>query len=155
MSFTVTENAKFNSTSQTPKSTPKGDLVTKFMVKELPRLSMDMDIYEAAKLLIKWETNGLPVMDENKKLVGFLSEKDCLKYSFDSKYNALPPAKVKDFMSYSVQTLSANTDIFQAIDLFINNNYHCYPIMDGDNYLGLLYRSNALKAVSQMTDDIF
>ena len=42
-------------------------------------LSPDMDIYVAMKQLLKRRLTGAPVVDENRVLIGMLTERDCLK----------------------------------------------------------------------------
>lgn len=155
MSSTVSENAKFNISTLPSHDVPKEPMVEDFMVKSMPCLTPEMDLFEAMKILLREETNGLPVLNSANEVIGFLSEKDCLKHAYDSKYNALPPQSVKDFMYTEVVCLEKGTEIFKAIDWFINKNYQCYPIVDNGKFIGLLYRSNALKAVHKMKDDIF
>lgn len=155
MSNTVSENMKFNVSTLPTHQEPERNDVDKYMTKQVPCLKPEMDLILAAKLLLREDTNGLPVIDSNGELVGFLSEKDCLKHAYESKYNALPPQQVKDFMSTKLQTLNSGSDIYTAIDLFINQNFQCYPVVKRGKYLGILYRSNALKAVVEFDDRQF
>ena len=49
------------------------------MTRSVVTLSPDMDIYGAVQLLLKKEISGAPVVSPEGRLVGVLSEKDCLK----------------------------------------------------------------------------
>ena len=91
MSNTVSENAKFNVSRSSSGNDDDGKIVIDDYINGavLP-LKPGQDIYEAAKFLSKEKITGAPVLDEDKKLIGFLSEKDCLKHAFDAKYNSLP-----------------------------------------------------------------
>lgn len=46
-----------------------------------------MPIEEAVELLLKTEQRGGPVIDDNKKVIGFLSEQDCLATMLRDTYH--------------------------------------------------------------------
>ena len=111
-------------------------------------LKPQQDIYSAMELLNKEiDSHGAPVLDEEGRLIGILSEKDCLKHAFDAKYNSLPPGKVRDYMSTNLIVLSEETDLYEVVDLFINNNYQSYPVIKDGFYRGMIKRSKILKEI--------
>jgi predicted transcriptional regulator len=113
-------------------------------------LRPDQDIYQAMNLITKEKhCHAAPVLDEEKNLLGLLSEKDCLKHAFDAKYNSMPPGKVKDYMSKDLTVLSLGAELYEVIGLFIKNNFQAYPVMKGGLYYGLLKRSRVLEAVQK------
>jgi len=161
MSETVSENAKFNVTKTPRKISETGELegqklvINDFVNGSVRSCSPDMDVYEAAKLLIKKGWTGVPIVDENECLVGYLSAKDVLKHAYASKYDALPPAKVKDYMSTEIMNIECGTEIFEVVDMFINNYYQAYPVTKNGKYVGILFRSEILKAVCGLRDNMF
>ena len=52
--------------------------VTDIMTKELTSVLPDASATEAVELLLKMQISGLPVIDENHKLVGMFTEKEVL-----------------------------------------------------------------------------
>ena len=130
-----------------PKRFPIQDIIEK---KNLT-LNPDQDIYKAMELLNKEsESHGAPVLDKEGRLLGLLSEKDCLKHAFDAKYNSLPPGKVRDYMSTNLIVLSEETDLFDVIELFILNNYQSYPVIRDGFYKGMIKRSKILKEIQRV-----
>ena len=161
MSETVSENAKFNVTKTPRKKSETGELenhkitINNFVNGSVRSCSPDMDVYEAAKLLIKKGWTGVPIVDENDCLVGYLSAKDVLKHAYASKYDALPLAKVRDYMSTEITHIEWGTEIFEVVDMFINNFYQAYPVTRKGKYVGILFRSEILKAVCNFKDNMF
>lgn len=161
MSDTVSENAKFNITKKPKKKSETGDLeeqrliINPYVNGSIRSCSPDLDVYEAAKLLIKNDWSGVPIVDDNECLVGYLSAKDILKHAYASKYEALPPAAVKDYMSTKITSIECGSEIFEVVDMFIKNHYHTYPVTKKGKYVGVLFRSEILKAVCGLKDNMF
>ena len=75
-------------------------LVKDFMTTKVITLKPNMDIYEAMTQLLKHHISGAPVVDDERNLVGILSEKDCLRVFAVRAYSGqLPGGLVSDFMS--------------------------------------------------------
>ena len=64
--------------------------VNSYMTTDLIILKKDMNVYFAIGLLLYNNISGAPVVDKNNKLIGILSEKDCLRIFTDSSSQDLP-----------------------------------------------------------------
>lgn len=159
MSDTVSENAKFNVPNKHDKKTGtteiKHVLVDDYIDKSIVPLEHDMDIFEAAKMLLKKGISGIPVVDEGKKLLGFLSEKDILKHAYASKYQSMPPGTVKDYMTTELITVESGSEIFDVLELFIKNPFQIYPVIHEGKFIGVIQRTMALKAVCELKDKVW
>ncbi len=107
----------------------------------------DQPIEEASKFLIKENLTGLPVVNTSDQLVGFLSEKDCLKNIFDNSINKMPPGNVGDYMTTSVINFTPDTSIYKILEFFISKPYHLYPVVENGKYIGFVSRKSVLKAL--------
>jgi CBS domain-containing protein len=58
--------------------------IEQYMATELLSFSPDDDIIHAMRVLLKRHFSGAPVLDDNGKLVGMLSQKDCLEIVFNT-----------------------------------------------------------------------
>ena len=65
---------------------------------KLVTLSPGMRIQAAIKVLLKHNISGAPVVDDDRKLVDVLSEKDCLRIFANGAYNVLPGGVVERYM---------------------------------------------------------
>ena len=159
MSDTVSENAKFNVTKNLEKKTSTTEiqhfLVDDYINKSIVPIDHDMDIFEAAKILIKKKISGIPIVDEDKNLLGFLSEKDVLKHAYSSKYESMPPGTVKDYMTTELITVELGTEIFDVLELFIKHPFQIYPVIHEGKFVGVIQRSMALRAVCDLKDKIW
>jgi CBS domain-containing protein len=110
----------------------------------------EMDVLDAIHKLLQHEMSGAPVIDHLGKVVGFLSEKDCLKVALSASYHEERGGRVSEFMTKDVMTLEADTTLTEAAELFLIKSYHCYPVVSESKLIGQLCRRNVLKALERL-----
>ena len=108
-------------------------IVREFMDRYVETVSPEMDIMDAVDFLLEKRITGALVADSGNKLVGIITELDCLKLLTlgDAQYEA-PRGKVKDFMVAEVQSIPATMDIYYCAGLFMNVSFRRFPVMEGD-----------------------
>ena len=107
-------------------------------------------INQAIDILLNNKVTGVPVLDDDRRIVGWLSEKDCLRLIIDSAYNNLPyqDKTVADYMSPVVRSVSVNIDILDCANEFLTTNYRKFPVVNHDGQLmGQVSRRDILKAI--------
>lgn len=72
------------------KVTPSKLTVADIMTSQLVIFIPEQSIHEVMRAFIKHRISGGPVVDESGKLVGVISEADCMKEISDSRYFNLP-----------------------------------------------------------------
>ena len=102
---------------------------------------------EAVRNILRNHTSGGPVVDDQGNLVGFLSERDCLRLAFDSRINNAEGGLVERYMRKEVVSVEAHQGIFDVIDLFIRNWYHIYPVVRRGKVVGVITRKSVLEHV--------
>lgn len=114
-------------------------------------LSFDpnMPVYEALDTLVAKRLAGVPVIDEEDRLVGFLTEKDCLRLLAVSHLYNMTGRRVGDIMSGIYQGLHPDMDILSASMVFLNCNFATLPVLEGDELVGSLTRQDILAAIQQ------
>lgn len=60
--------------------------VQELMTKKVATLGPDESIGAAAMIFLRHLFHGLPIVDDDKKLVGIITTHDILKYNFDKEY---------------------------------------------------------------------
>ena len=96
--------------------------VTEYMTRKLITFTPDMDIKDATRTLLESKISGAPVVDHSGRLVGMLSEKDCIRLLIDGDYNQRPAGQgtVESYMSKNIKTLSSLThDISCQLDILL------------------------------------
>lgn len=129
---------------------PKYESVTKYMVRasDLITFKPEQLIEEVIDVIIAKGISGAPVLDDKRKLVGIISEKDCLRIIVDQAYHNLPSSsrKVSDYMTEKVKTLSSESDIVEAANEFLNTPVRRMPIVENGVMIGQISRRDILRA---------
>ncbi len=124
--------------------------VREFMDKFVETLAPETDIWEAVDFLMEKRVTGALVADSKGKLVGILTESDCLKLLTlgGPDYDA-PKGKVKDFMTSAVQTVPPTMDIYYVAGLFLSKNFRRLPVVEGGRIVGAVTQFDILRAVQR------
>ncbi|MFN3986454.1 MAG: CBS domain-containing protein [Rhodocyclaceae bacterium] len=125
-------------------------LVKDYMSGDPLAFTPEMDVLDAIHKLLKHEMTGAPVIDHLGKVVGFLSEKDCLKVALNASYYEERGGQVREFMTQNVLTLEGDASLTEAAELFLNQPYRCYPVVSESKLIGQLSRRNVLKALEKL-----
>lgn len=113
-------------------------------------LTPQTDIVDAIDQLIDGKVNSAMVVDEAEKLVGILTDKDCLRLlSHDIYDNQANPARVEDFMSPVSVVVEPEMDIFRSVEQFLRCNFHTLPVVQGKVLLGRISRKDLLEGIQR------
>jgi predicted transcriptional regulator len=109
-----------------------------------------MAIEEASLHFLKTKQIGGPVIDDNGKLIGFLSESDVLAKMLETIYYNEHIADVADLMRIEVLTKKPYDSIIELGQLMLKNKPKVYPVIDDDgNLLGTICRNDVLHAIDR------
>lgn len=110
--------------------------------------NVDMTVAEAVERLLQSRQTGGPVVDEHNKVVGFLSEQDCLVRMIESSYYREQVAHVKDVMRTEVISVKPYLSVLELAQRMMTEKPKVYPIVDDDGFLlGTINRSALLNAI--------
>lgn len=125
-------------------------LVKDYMIGDHLAFNPETNVLDAIHQLLHHQLSGAPVADEEGRLVGFLSEKDCLKIALNASYFDGRGGLVRDFMARDVVSLKADANLVDAIELFMARPYRCLPVVEGNKLVGQLSRRDILKAMEKL-----
>lgn len=128
----------------------KYESVEKYMASDLITFTLEQDIQEVINVMIENEISGAPVMDDHDKLVGIITEKDCLKAIIDVAYHNQPlsKSKVKDYMTKNPQTVSVENDVLDVANAFLKTHFRRFPVINKGKLIGQVSRRDILKAAN-------
>jgi len=108
----------------------------------------DQSIEEVIDIIIAKGISGAPMLDATRKLVGIISEKDCLRIIVDKAYHDLPSSsrKVSDYMTAKVKTVESSIDIVAAANEFLNSPVRRLPVVENGVLIGQISRRDILRA---------
>lgn len=125
------------------------------MTANVVTVSPDHSIRHAAMIMLDHRISGMPVVDDDGRLVGIVSEGDFLRRS---ELGALSPAeargyvkghswKVADLMTSNVIVADEETSIARIALLMQEHGIKRIPVMRGQHLVGVVSRADLLRAV--------
>ena len=132
----------------------KTPTVRSVMRKRNRTFNVDFPMPEAAGIIARSPVAAIPVVDARGEVVGLLSEKDCLRAVSRWAYEGISGGVVADFMSEISVHLTPEMDLLSAASGFIECNFACLPVMDGDQLVGRLVRHELFTAIESWAADI-
>jgi len=140
------------------------------MTRAVITVSPDMEIVNAAKILLENRINGAPVLDETGKLVGILCQSDLIAqqkklpipsfFTFLDGLIALTSMKqlekqvqkiaavtVAQAMTPNPVTVKPDTDIEAVAALMVDQSFHTIPVVEEGVLLGIVGKEDILKTL--------
>lgn len=131
-----------------PRKTTAGQIMTTRLV----TLTPDMNVMQAVKLLLKHKISGASVIDEERMLVGILSELDCINHICSRIVEKLPPLNVGQLMTDVVQSVMPETSLMTLADILTTKRFRRVPVVDAAGRLvGQVSRHDVLWALDELT----
>ena len=117
------------------------------MTRKLVLLDPDQEISRAAHTLIRHDISGAPVVDRGGRLVGMLTERDCIAVAVQAGYYDTPAGLVRDYMTPDPQWVGPDDNIFELAKRFIGGKYRRYPVVEDGRVVGLISRRDVMRAL--------
>jgi CBS domain-containing protein len=114
----------------------------------------EQPILEAIEQLIKRRVSGAPVVDENKALVGVLSELDCLRMLASDEFyleQHEEGASVRQFMTSGGRTIPPDLGIYAISHYFLTSPIRRLPVVENDKLIGQVSRRDVLRGMEKMS----
>ena len=124
-------------------------LVKDYMSKNIVTLDPEMDILRAGHTLISNDISGAPVLDKHGRLVGILSERDCMRVAMQADYHGIPGGLVRDHMSVNPQFVDPEESILKLARLFVDGRFHRYPVLAYGHLIGVISRRDVMRAMGE------
>ncbi len=123
--------------------------VRDYMSVRLITINPESDILHAAHTLISNEISGAPVADSHGKLVGIITERDCLALAMQAYYHGTHGGLVRDHMTADPQAVGPDESIMDVARKFINGRFHRYPVVEDGRLIGVISRSDVMRAMGE------
>lgn len=130
------------------------------MTKNVITVLQSMNVRDAAEMLFKMGISGLPVVDDQKNLVGMITEKDIIRMALPKyveklgslayTFDMVPFAKtlVKEIMRKDVITATVDTSVPEVARIMIVKRIRRIPILDQEGRLvGIIARHDIVREI--------
>lgn len=107
----------------------------------------DISCAEANTLLTRYNINALLITGENDVLQGYITRQVIEK----TIYHDLGHVPVKDYMSTEWVTVTPDASLLEVQEKIIGNKQRILPVMDNDNIIGVITRTDLLTILVQQS----
>ncbi len=115
----------------------KNVIVADIMTREPISVSPKTNLLECAKKMVRKRVGSLLII-ENKKLLGFISEKDILWALIKKSHKDLSKISAIDISPKKLTTIKPNASIEEAINKMKDKRHDRLPVVEKDELLGFI-----------------
>ncbi len=122
------------------------------MTRRLVTFHPDQTMDQVVETLLAKNISGGPVIDDDDRLCGIISEGDCLKEVVKGKYNNSPSmsGKVSEHMAVNVKTVTPEMNIFELAQMFLNMKLRRFPVLENGKLVGQISQKDVMRAVIKL-----
>jgi CBS-domain-containing membrane protein len=145
------------------------------MTRDFISVSPDTEIVHAARLLLEKGFNGLPVVDEKKRLVGIICQSDLISQQkglpipsvftlldglipltsmkhLEKAVRKIAATRVADVMTPDPITVRPETSIEELASLMVDKKFHTIPVVDKGKIVGIVGKEDILRTIMSGSD---
>ena len=109
-------------------------------------------VQTVAKQMASSNVGSMPVVDENSKIVGMITDRD-IALSIGKNDKSINDLKVSDVMTSSVETISAESDATEALKLMRTKKIGRLPVVDSEKRVkGIITLNGIVRGVRDASD---
>ncbi len=118
-------------------------------------VKQDITFEEVEAIFEEHDFNGLPVVDENNRLIGMITKLDILEAFAITKrlvipqYNTIMRYHVSQIMVKKPQVFTPETPLTRVLQKMVETGHKSFPVVDGDRVVGIIAREDILRALRQ------
>ncbi len=124
--------------------------IREYMLSKRRSVSAQTSLTDAVDKLGELKITGMPVIDENDMVVGFLSEQDCIKQILESSYHSDEVVKVSKVMRQEVLSVSPGDSVVDVASRMLTDKPKVYPVCEEGQLVGVITRAEVLRALQHL-----
>lgn len=145
--------------------------VKDIMTKKVVTVTANMEIEKLAKLFVKKNISGAPVVDKKGKLLGLVREEGLIfkdkkvhlptfislslgfltlgANRYREEFKKIAASKVADIMEKDVVTVSPDTDIDDLATMMIETENYYFPVVEKKKLVGVITKKDIVRAIAK------
>ncbi len=150
--------------------------VKDIMTKDVITISPEVNIATAVEILLSHHINGIPVVDDNGKLLGIICQSDLviqqkkmpipslfalldgfipftsLKH-LEKEVQKIAATTVEQAMTKKTVTVGPDAGIDEVAELMVVKGFHTLPVLDNEILIGIIGKEDVLKTLFTVGTD--
>jgi len=141
------------------------------MSKTILSVKPDTTVKELAKFFLEHQLSGAPVLDEQGKLVGIVTEGDVIfrdanvhlptvvtifdsiiylenPHKYEHELQKIIGGKVADIMTQDIVTITPQTSMQEMATIMHEKKRHLLPVMEQEQLVGIVGKADLVKAIA-------
>ncbi len=110
-------------------------------------ITPETTIPKAVEMMLEAKLIGAPVVNDERQVLGYISEQDCLRYMISDNYYSDQRDLVGDVMKHDVLFAEPTMSIIDLAQMMCGNKPKKYPVCENGKLVGVINRSHILKAL--------
>jgi len=116
------------------------------MSREMITVKMDTGIKEAIRVLVEHNVTGLPVVSDDMRLLGIVTEKDVLRALYD---RSTVRRTVAELMTSEISSFEEDDDLMKVYESLMESNFRRVPVLSEGRLVGIISRRDLIKFLFQ------
>ena len=127
----------------------ESNLISKLLTREIISINENDTIYDAIKLLSKNKIGALPVINNQMKLCGIISERDIINVISENKSINFSLSLINSIMTAKVITCDKNTQSNVLMEIMTTNKIRHIPILEKNLLIGIVSIGDVVQRLLQ------
>ena len=127
----------------------ENNLISKLLTRVIISINENDTIYDAIKLLSKNKIGALPVINNQMKLCGIISERDIINVISENKSINFSLSLINSIMTTKVITCDKNTQSNVLMEIMTSNKIRHVPILEKNLLIGIVSIGDVVQRLLQ------
>ena len=119
------------------------DIMTKPVITAKP----DILVTDVMVLLLRWHISGLPIVDDDEKLLGIVTEADIVNFALSGDAAHTTAGEV---MTRQVETYSPDTLVVELVNRFAARQVRRVPVVEEGKVVGIVSRRDIIREMHRL-----
>ncbi len=121
--------------------------VREVMTRQVVSVAPDATVDQVIELLLRHAVSGLPVIDDDQRLLGVVTEYDLLEALYDHEIGNQP---VRDHMTRDPLCIADDTPLVAVADLMLTSRMRRLPVVRDGRLVGLVSRHDLIRVIQDL-----